>query len=336
MRTAVVWIALVVTFGCGGDGRPEIGTSHQSVCDEVAEVACYNLYQCCSEGEIEDFLGVSEPRTEAECFDDVRTRCQRQLAALDFSFKNNHVRFDAAILDRCLEALVPPEDTCATISSVVPWTEACMENAWVGTVADGGQCDFAIECGQDSFCNTGRICTALPTADMPCSPRGCASGLFCDFDDLCRTRITEGGACLASFECADGLFCDFATPSPACAPLRELGEQCTSSANCKSDTCLPGMCADTGTACFSSATCNGRCADDNMPCTADSSCAAGTCTGTATTCFSPFDCIAPATCDFPVRCVRAECLGDIVCAEGRIVVDYCVGALNSLPFVGNR
>src|SRR5688572_9659030 len=115
---------------------------------------------------------------------------------------------------------------------------------------------------------------------MPCSPRGCANGLFCDFDNRCRTRLPEGALCDASFQCADELFCDFTTPlAPTCAPLRELGESCTSSPNCKSNTCLPGMCADNGFACFSSDTCNARCADDNSPCAVDSNCSAGTCTG---------------------------------------------------------
>jgi hypothetical protein len=335
MRTAIAWLALAVTAGCGGDGRPDISTSHQTVCDEVAEVACYNMYQCCSEGEIEDFLGVDEPRTEAECYDDVRTRCQRQLAALDFSYRNDHVRFDGSILDACLQALVPPEDTCATVSSVVPWTEACMESAWIGTVANGGQCDFVYECGQDSYCSSSRICTALPTADMPCSQRGCASGLFCDLD-ICAPLVAQGGACTGTFQCQDGLFCDASTAQRTCTPLRDLGETCTSSAGCESSVCLPGTCADTGTSCFSSASCTGRCADDNSVCSVDSTCAAGTCSGTATACFSPLDCIAPATCVFPVRCVHAECVGDIVCAEARIVVDYCQGALNSLPFLGDR
>jgi hypothetical protein len=335
MRTAIAWLALAVVAGCGGDGRPDISSSHQTVCDEVAEVACYNMYQCCSEGEIEDFLGVDEPRTEAECYDDVRTRCQRQLAQLDFSYQNDHVRFDAEILDDCLASLLPPEGTCATVSPVVPWAEACMESAWVGTVANGGQCDFFYECAQDSYCNSSRTCTALPTADMACSPRGCASGLFCDLG-VCRSLVAQGGTCVSSSQCADGLFCDTTTAVRTCAPLRDIGEQCTSSAACESSTCLPGMCADTGTTCFSSASCNGRCADDNTPCSADSTCALGTCTGTVTTCVSQLDCIAPATCDFPVRCMRAECVGDIVCAEARIVIDYCQGALNSLPFLGDR
>jgi Dickkopf N-terminal cysteine-rich region len=334
MRTGIVWAALVVALGCNGD-RPEINASQDTVCDEIAEVACYNLYQCCSEGEIEDFLGVDEPRTEAECFDDVRTLCERQLAAINFSLDNRHVRFDGAVLDACLEALVPPEGTCATIESMTPWTAACMESAWQGIVADGGKCDFAYECGADSYCNSSRTCTALPTANMSCSTRGCASGHYCDLG-TCRVLVADGGACTANSQCARGLFCDTTEATRTCTPLRAIGESCAGNATCASATCLPGTCAGTGGNCFASTSCSAHCADDNSFCTTDSNCAAGTCTITGTACFSPTDCTTVGSiCNFPVRCLPAACEGDIVCAETHAVVDYCQGALNSLPLFGN-
>lgn len=334
MRTAIAWGALVVIVGCGGNDLPEINASSDTVCDEIAQVACYNLYHCCSEGEIEDFLGVGEPRTEDQCFSDIHAVCERQIAAFDFSIKNNHVRFDGKTLDACLEALLPQDGACATIASSTPWTAACMESAWQGIVADGGQCDFVYECGKDSFCSASRICTALPTANMSCAARPCASGLFCDpLGLLCQPLLGPGGTCTSSIQCQPGLFCDASAPTRTCTPLHENGERCTGSTTCKSNLCLPGTCADTGTTCFSSANCAGRCADDNSFCTTDSTCAAGTCSGTATTCFSQADCTAPATCVFPVQCIHAACQGDVICAEAHVVVDYCRGALTNLPLI---
>jgi hypothetical protein len=35
---------------------------------------------------------------------------------------------------------------------------------------------------------------------------------------------------------------------------------------------------------------------------------------------------------FPVKCLPAECVGDIVCAEQHLNVDYCEAAIGSLPF----
>ena len=140
--------------GCGGDGGVNIDSDADNVCGEIAEVACHNLYQCCAEGEIEDFLGVSEPRTELQCREDVERICERRAGTLQFSIQEGRVRFDAGIMNACLEALVAPDDTCSTVVMRLPWTEACMNSAFVGTVMPDQACLFSHECagGVDAFC----------------------------------------------------------------------------------------------------------------------------------------------------------------------------------------
>lgn len=335
MRTTIAWGMFIVMVGCGGGGNStqtiEIRTTQNNVCAEVAEVACFNMYQCCSEGEIERFLLVTDPRTEEQCRDDVRTRCERHLAVLDYSIKNNHVRFDSNIMDTCLKALVAPSGTCATVSSMKPWTEACMDSAWVGIVANGGECDFPYECVKDSFCSPNRVCTALPTDGMPCSLQGCASGLFCDFG-TCRPFVAANGTCTSTVQvqCQKGLFCDTTAATKTCTALHKVGEPCTGDDSCESNTCLPGHCAGTQTNCFTDANCS-RCESNNSFCTTDSSCGLGTCHGTTTTCTSKQNCSAPATCDFPTKCLPYQCMGPVVCAESHITVDYCQDAFSALP-----
>src|SRR5882724_7941477 len=129
MRARLVAIAFLV--GCGGNSGVDINADQNNVCDEIAKVACHDLYQCCTESEIEWFLRVSDPRTENECHDDIRRRCARSIASLDFAIDQKHARFDATIMNTCLEALVAPSGTCATIESALPWTEACMNSAWI-------------------------------------------------------------------------------------------------------------------------------------------------------------------------------------------------------------
>jgi len=65
-----------VLVGCGDDGV-NIDSSAESVCGEIAEVACHNLYNCCTENEIETFLDVTEPRTQEQCYTDVQRSCER-------------------------------------------------------------------------------------------------------------------------------------------------------------------------------------------------------------------------------------------------------------------
>src|SRR5439155_19798939 len=140
-----------------------------------------------------------------ECRADVRSLCERQKAIIDFSVKNNRVQFDAKVLNDCLSAIEAPDGTCATIGSMLPWTTACLESAWTGTVATGGQCDFAIECAQDNLCSASRLCTALPGNGMPCPTGACPSGLFCN--GTCQPLVAEGGTCMASVPCQRALFC---------------------------------------------------------------------------------------------------------------------------------
>lgn len=330
MRAQIIAIAFLL--GCGGDGV-DINTNQSNVCSEIAEVACHNLYQCCVESEIERFLDVSDPRTEAECRDDVRRGCARQIASLDFAVDEKRVRFDAAIMNDCLEALVAPSDTCATIETALPWTEACMNSAWIGLVEDGGACLSTIECAsEDSFCGASRTCIARPIEGQPCSGvAGCATGLFCAAG-TCRAQLAVGGACTSSIQCLEGLFCDQAAAPAVCAARRALGEACASNAACTSNQCNPGTCAGINSACLSDNDCfAGACADDGSLCADDSACAPGRCSTSGAACSPAAACAGVGeTCVFPVRCNRG-CVGDVVCGERHLVVDYCEAALDELP-----
>jgi hypothetical protein len=325
-------IAIAFLLGCGGDGV-DIDTDQNNVCSEIAEVACHNMYQCCTEGEIEDFLGVGDPRTEAQCRDDVRSDCVRQIASLDFAVDEKRVRFDAEIMNDCLDALVAPSDTCATIETTLPWDAACMNSAWIGLVADGGRCLASLECAsEDSFCGANQTCIARPGDGQPCGAAGCATGLFCSAG-TCRPQLAAGGACTSTNQCLEGLFCDTDAAPAVCAERRAIGEACTSSAACASDRCNPGLCARNGQTCFADNDCfGGACADDNSLCTFDGDCAPGRCSVSGAACSAVTPCAgAGETCVFPVRCNPPDCVGDVVCSERFFLVDYCDAAFNELP-----
>lgn len=340
MRTAIACGAFVVLTSCGGTG-PEIDTTQDNVCDQIARVACFDMYQCCSEGEIERTLGVSDPRSEAECQSDLRTRCKRVIADLDFSIKNKHVKFDSKVMNACLQEFVAPENTCVTVEAMKPWAAACMTSAWTGTVAAGSTCDFNYECVTNNFCNTNRMCTALATEGMPCSALGCASGLFCDTaavgGAVCHPLLGSGVACTSTTQCQKGLFCDTAAPVGLrnCTPLRNNGETCSASSTCMSTVCLTGTCSVTGSSCLTDASCGGRCSNiPTMSCTVDSNCGPGTCSMTGAPCTLPTDCTGAGNmCVFPNKCNFNKCMGN-VCADAHLTIDYCTGALSDLPVLG--
>ncbi|HEX3477630.1 MAG TPA: hypothetical protein VHT91_21560 [Kofleriaceae bacterium] len=340
MRTAIACAAFVVLIGCG-NSSPDVDTTQDNVCDQIAEVACFDMYQCCAEGEIERTLGVSDPRTQAECQSDLTTRCKREIADLDFSIKNKHAKFDAKVMNDCLKQFVAPDNTCVTVEATKPWAMACMTSAWTGTVAAGNTCDFSYECATDSFCAANRTCTALPTESMPCSAQGCASGLFCDTaavgGPVCRGLLGSGVACTSTTQCQKSLFCDTSAPvgMRTCTALHANGETCDGSSACTSTLCLTGTCSVTGFSCLTDTSCEGRCSNDmTLFCTTDVNCGQGTCSVGGTPCMSQAQCTMPASvCVFPNKCNLGKCTGN-VCADPHLTIDYCTSTLSDLPVLG--
>lgn len=329
-------LILLCLVACG-DGI-DVDANADNVCSEIAKVACHNLYQCCSEGEIEDFLNVSEPRTEPQCQEDVRRLCVRAVARLDAAISAKRMRFDSDTMNSCLRALVAPDDACATVETTLPWAEECMNSAWVGLVADGGQCFGTFECGsRDSFCAPNQTCTAKPTNGQACSTAiGCATGHFCQAG-TCRPQSGAGQPCTSTTQCQGTLFCDFSAATPVCTEVRDGGEPCTSDAGCKSGDCIPGTCEGSAQSCFTSATCGRRCTNNGNPCSVPSQCeVSGTCSITTTmTCSAQNNtCTALGeTCVFPPVCQPAACVGNPVCSQAQLVVDYCQGAIEQIEDV---
>lgn len=333
-------IAFLFMAACGGDGKPQIGANKDNVCSQIASVTCYNLYQCCSEGQIESFLRVSDPRTEAECITDVTRLCDQQIGLVDASIKAGRVTFDSAAMNACLKALVAPDGTCSSVGSMLPWTTACMNPAWVGTVAAGGMCTHGFECANptSAYCAPNQVCTALPTEGMPCAVAGgvteCASGFFCG-GGTCHAQVAAGGMCNSNQQCQKGNFCNNAQPR-VCEAVHSAGQACTGSASCQSNQCLPGVCSGTTASCFTSADCQfngGHCSNNpNMFCNTDGTCGAGTCSVGGTACTAQAQCTgAGNTCVFPNTCILSTCTGNIVCADTQVEADYCTNAVTAIP-----
>jgi Dickkopf N-terminal cysteine-rich region len=329
-----IWLVVAAfAVACGSnEGVPELSVSDTNFCDELAEVACHDMYNCCSEGEIESVLGVDEPRTQGQCREDVAVQCRRAVATFDWSVENGRAQFEAASAQTCLSAFIA-EDQCEVVATTRPWEDDCVNELWTGLVADGAQCFQSYECaGADSYCAANRTCTPLPGDGMTCGVQGCATGLFCD-SGTCRPRRAAGEACDSTIDCVVGLFCDFtADPDPVCAARHAVGEACTGDTTCLTGDCIPGVCNASGQTCFEDSDCTGRCDDDGSFCTVDSQCGLGACSIGATVCDEPLDCAGEGnTCVFPVACVPGDCVGDPVCGETYFTTDFCRDAIQDLP-----
>lgn len=321
-------------FGCGGGDELSIEATVDTVCDEIAEVVCHNLYSCCTEGEIQDYLDLTEPRTQDECRQDVRRSCERSTATLQYAVAKGTVHFDANVMNTCLRSLAAPDGTCASVVDEIPWSETCVDPSWTGVVPVEGDCEFSFECANapDAFCAANQKCEARPGHGQPCGS-GCSSTTYCTLG-VCQPRLPVGGLCASTTQCEEDLFCDTSEAMPTCKARGVGGEACTSGTACESGQCIPGTCAGpVASSCYEDADCTSRCADDNSPCSTAASCATGTCMLSGFSCSSPTACGSSDTCVFPVACVPGDCLGEPVCRAPQYTIDYCEDPLAQLPSV---
>lgn len=331
MRVALLCV-LGLAASCGNDGI-EVNTSASNFCSEIAEVVCHNMYQCCTESEIQDELDVSEPRTESQCREDLTRRCERNSQTLSDSLEAGRVQLDAARLNDCLNAVIAPGDVCGDVVTELPWKEACSVTPWVGTVQPEGSCYFDVDCAgyPDADCGPDQKCKLKPTAGFPCGG-GCASDYYCVSEtQTCAAKADAGAMCTSDIQCNNrkDLFCEIPSGMDmgVCAVRGAAGAACLKDSACQSFECVPGTCQGTNFSCFDDQGCGARCADDNSPCDSAGDCGTGLCNMTGTSCsdFSPCDTstFPTNTCVFPVQCVPGDCVGDPVCTAALIVTDYC-------------
>lgn len=333
MRVAFLSVIGLLVAACGEDGVT-VSTNEDNFCDEVAEVACHNLYQCCTEGEIESYLSVDDPRTELQCRDDAKRRCERNFVAVSDSLKQKRMTLDTTKLDACLQAYVAPDGVCSQVAMELPWLESCKENPFVGQVAIGGTCFFSLDCAgapDSTFCGTDQKCKAKPTAGFPCTGNNCAKGFYCGANNTCAPRVALGAPCTQANQCEDKLFCDTSATMPVCAEPKAGGEACTSDLGCKSTDCVPGMCAagNVSQICYKDADCGKRCGGTGISCQTPAYCGNGTCTNFGTSCNDSVTCPSGSQCVYTIDCVPVDCVGDPVCTLEYVAVDYCTAITNN-------
>lgn len=107
--------------------------------------------------------------------------------------------------------------------------------------ASGQPCSSGFQC-ESTFCGLDdpRVCTELPLpiGERCSSSDQCESGVcFGMAEPRCVTGAGEGEPCTGGVTPCDprNLYCDTTADPPSCAPLRETGEPCESSRQCRGD-----------------------------------------------------------------------------------------------------
>jgi hypothetical protein len=353
MKRLIAGLVLVLmTAGCSEtDRRPTVSVDELNFCSELAEVACLNMFQCCTGAQIEEILGITISTTESECRRDVELMCEDMVAEEFDAYIRGTVALNIHDASLCLESLMAPEDVCFihVFASEIPWSRWCQEPFFQGELAVNEDCLYSFECEGDLYCAADRKCRALPGFEEPCYGGPCSKGLYCDWlTDTCAMLKTSGQECGSDMECAGELYCEFdQEEANTCQTRKQLGNSCIGHNQCQTGHCIPGLC-DNGNECFSDENCPGECTGTGAYCNYDEDCP-GSCRLSGYSCYDYYDCdelydlcdeitgkcaISNLDCssysDCPEmvelciheRCQRT-CQGRPVCGEFYLVVDYC-------------
>ncbi|HOX45539.1 MAG TPA: hypothetical protein PK668_18215 [Myxococcota bacterium] len=315
--------------GCGGSEDPlplpEVEVTLANLCDEMAEVSCYNMFTCCTGEQIEDVLGIAISLEPADCRRDMALLCQERFAPILWAAQKGSVGVDTLAIGGCLQLMLV-RGACFEHVSTIPWEEACEADQVVGTVQPGGACVYGWECANGGFCAPDARCVALPGPGQECDDV-CAAGLFCNRRTYrCENQLGSGQACNDSSFCQAGLFCKFdGEGAGACTSPRAVGQPCEGDQDCATSYCQPGVCAGSTLECFENSDCPGQCVGSDSSCFSDYDCGSR-CSISHDPCYSDYDCTEGGSC-VPDTCDQQGCSGQPVCAERWLILDYCEGTL---------
>jgi hypothetical protein len=143
-------------------------------------------------------------------------------------------------------------DRCSGMLDCAPFGQ-CQNNVCVAKAGPGEPCQGYDGCIAPYVCLEG----SCQKMSLQCRPaaRGeqctyfavCEPSLFCSpFSGFtCEPRVAEGERCMLDWQCLRGLECDRGVCTPATL-LKEDGQACEDSDECKSDNCDNGLCAPAG------------------------------------------------------------------------------------------
>ncbi len=107
------------------------------------------------------------------------------------------------------------------------------EAVFVGTVADGGDCETTEQCLGDAYCaptaeECGSCTARLPVGNVCDSDQECSDGL-CNSANQCAAPATTGESCVNDGDCVGLLVCDKGT---CASDLPVAGDPCNSQQDC--------------------------------------------------------------------------------------------------------
>lgn len=319
---ASIVLAAVAPVGCaGGSSAPPVDTT--TYCGKAAVVYCANMMACCTGEQRAAKVGEENVNDMAWCQHDMATSCEISMANTLWAKEKGTVSYDESKATSCIDAMKKPEKACYAVADTAPWTDACKDPAFTGTVAADGECHWTFECQKGSTCDGGK-CKAPPAENEKCSST-CAEGLYCKASK-CVKLLASGAVCTSTYECEANLYCGLPTATATekkCQALKAQGDACTADSECDSGDCGSGACSTDGSSCTSDLSCDGTCKKGGDTCYSDWSCSSY-CEKSGKECYSDSECDT-ATSEQCVddTCETGKCNGRVCAAKPLKTYDYC-------------
>jgi hypothetical protein len=202
----VPWaFVLGLAAACGGSesGRDSGGTGIplEELPAKYAEAACAAYDSC-----IGDLLGIFRPGED--CVKNAKIQFEEELANLSELVDKGRVKYHGTRAQACLD-----EVAAGGCSLLIERAPASCEEALVGTLAEGEDCELDEECAGEQYCKVAAACpgkcASLEQAGAPCSGNGdCISGLTCGETGRCVAAAKSGEACKQGEpDCVPGYIC---------------------------------------------------------------------------------------------------------------------------------
>ena len=178
-------------------------------------------------------------------------------------------------------------------------------------------CHAGKACVKAAGCCSGYFCDNATYGPAKCAAAR-ANGAYCFSNTQCKSKICEGGSCVAKActaaalacsqdsDCCSGTFCDDLTYGPAkCRAPQANGAFCTENNQCQTNICRTSSCAS---ACFAT----------GHTCSKDPDCCGGSFCNNFN--YGPWKCTAPLA-------NGESCLADTQCHSGHCQAGACVNAV---------
>lgn len=219
--------------------------------DRMTDTYCKFFYKCCNGSERLLFMGGGLHSSEGECKEELGKAFRMLFEPYAEAVRNGRARWDYDKAESCMKTKEDATKECSAEDFLEADDECTMSDYFIGEVANGDLCYLESECeDEEAICESKGDdpdedlvtqkgeCNAPPGVGDTCSDGDCISDAYCDVDNKCRAKKSDGEDCDSSYECKSGnCHYDSVTYDLQCAPKKSNGEVCYGRSECKSDYC---------------------------------------------------------------------------------------------------